>query len=64
MDPKERFAQHKAGKKAAGFVKRYGQHLRKRMYNRYNPMSYYEASARERQLASDLRKRGFGVWQN
>ena len=30
----------------------------------YNPMSYREAVAKEKQLAEELRAEGYAVWQN
>lgn len=61
--PEARFAQHKAGIRAAKYVKRYGVRLRPRMYQRHNPMTYKEAVEFEKELARRLRKRRFGVWQ-
>jgi len=64
LAPEERFAQHKAGIKAARFVEQYGVCLRPRDYARFNPMSYEDAQKMEVELARRLRKRGFAVWQN
>ena len=62
--PEERFQQHKAGYKAARFVKKHGRWLRKRLYKRENPMTYEEAGRMERELAHRLRKKGYAVWWN
>jgi predicted GIY-YIG superfamily endonuclease len=62
--PEERFAQHQAGIKACTFVRDHGLWLRRRMYQRFNPMTWEEAGRREVELARDLRRRGFAVWQN
>ena len=62
--PEERFRQHKAGYRAARFVKKYGRWLRKRLYERENPMTYEEAGRMERELAHKLRKKGYAVWWN
>ena len=62
--PEERFAQHKAGIKAARFVRAYGIRLRPRLYGHHNPMTYDDAQKMEVELARRLRKRGFAVWQN
>jgi predicted GIY-YIG superfamily endonuclease len=62
--PEERFDQHRAGIKACGYVRDHGLWLRRRMYQRFNPMTYEGACAREVELAAALRRRGFAVWQN
>jgi len=61
--PDERFAQHRAGYKASRYPRKYGRWLRRRLYERFNPMTYEEACAREIELADELRRRGFAVWQ-
>ena len=62
--PEERFAQHRAGYKAARYVTQHGVTLIKRLYERYNPMTYEEAAKMEVRLAERLRRRGYAVWQN
>jgi hypothetical protein len=62
--PEARFAQHRRGYKSARFVERYGIKLLPHLYERYNPMPYREAVDREKQLAQDLRRLGFAVWQH
>lgn len=62
--PEERFRQHKAGYRAARLVKKHGRWLRKRLYERENPMTYEEAGRMERELAHRLRKKGYAVWWN
>ena len=62
--PDERFAQHKAGYRASRYPREFGRWLRRRLYERFNPMTYEEACAKEVELAEDLRRRGFAVWQN
>jgi hypothetical protein len=61
LSPEERFANHKAGKKAAGVVKRYGIRLLPDLYAHLNPMPYEAAVKMERDLAQDLRKEGYTV---
>ena len=61
--PEERFAQHKAGYKAAKFARKYGVRLKPRQYRTHNPMTYDEACRMEVEKARRLRKRGYGVWQ-
>ena len=62
LDPEQRFANHKAGVKAAGIVKRCGQRLVPLLYRHLNPMTYQEAVAAEPRLAEELRARGFQVY--
>jgi predicted GIY-YIG superfamily endonuclease len=64
LTPEERFANHKAGKKASAYVKKYGLRLRPKYFEGLNPMTYEQAQAEEPALAERLRKRGFAVWQN
>lgn len=64
LTPDERFANHKSGKKAARFVRKYGLHLRRRLYSKEgNPMSYEAAKVKEVELAERLREAGYAVWQ-
>ena len=62
LTPEERFANHKAGVKAAGIVKRCGVRLVPRLYEHLNPMPYEKAVRMEVALADSLRKRGFRVF--
>jgi hypothetical protein len=62
LTPEERFANHKAGIKAAGVVKRCGVRLVPRLYAHLNPMPYEKAVRMEAALADSLRKRGFQVF--
>jgi hypothetical protein len=62
LPPEERFANHKAGKKAAGVVKRFGERLMPRLYAHLNPMTYAEAVETEPRLAEELRTQGYQVF--
>jgi predicted GIY-YIG superfamily endonuclease len=62
LAPEARFANHKAGIKAAGVVKRFGVRLVPRLYAHLNPMPYEKAVRMEVALADSLRKRGFQVF--
>lgn len=62
--PDERIKQHKAGVKANGYVRDYGKYLRRRLFEKYNPMTYEEAAAKEISLAKELRRKGHAVWQH
>ncbi|KPJ59235.1 MAG: hypothetical protein AMJ46_12095 [Latescibacteria bacterium DG_63] len=64
LSPDERFRSHKEGHKANKYVKKYGLWLRRRMYRKYNPMTYDEAQRMEAWLARRLRAEGHAVWQN
>ena len=62
LTPEERFANHKAGIKDAGVVRRFGVRLVPRLYAHLNPMTYEEAVVMEARLADELRGRGFQVF--
>ena len=61
LSPEERFANHKAGIKAAWVVKRYGLRLLPELYEHLNPMPYEPAAQIENDLAEDLRRGGYTV---
>ena len=61
LAPEERFANHKAGTKAAWVVKRYGLRLLPELYAHLNPMHYEAAAEMEKDLAEDLRRAGCTV---
>jgi hypothetical protein len=63
LTPSERFLRHRSGVQACRFVRLYGEGLKPRLYRRFNPMTYVEAQAMERELARRLRNRGYAVWQ-
>jgi len=62
LTPEQRFANHKAGVKAAKVVKRFGERLVPRLYAHLNPMPYAKAVRMEALLAESLRKRGYQVF--
>jgi hypothetical protein len=62
LTPEVRFANHKAGRKGARVVRRYGERLVPRLYAHLNPMPYEKAKAMEVHLAESLRKRGYQVF--
>ena len=62
LTPEVRFANHKAGIKAARVVKKFGVRLVPRLYAHLNPMTYKDAKAMEGFLADSLRKRGYQVF--
>jgi hypothetical protein len=59
--PEERFANHKAGIKAASVVKRYGIRLLPELFEHLNPMPFEAAVQMEIDLAEDLRRAGYTV---
>ena len=59
--PKEHFANHKAGIKAASVVKRYGLRLLPELFEHLNPMPFEAAAQMEMDLAEDLRRAGYTV---
>ena len=65
LTPEARFERHKLGIQAGRRIAmRFGVRLRRRYYERLNPLTNDEAKAEESALAARLRKRGFAVWQN
>jgi hypothetical protein len=62
LAPEARFANHKAGIKAARVVRRCGERLVPRLYAHLNPMTYEEAKDAEPRLAEELRKKGYQVY--
>jgi predicted GIY-YIG superfamily endonuclease len=61
LTPEERFANHKAGIKAAAVVKRHGLRLLQELYAHLNPMPFEAAAQMEKDLAEDLRRDGYTV---
>ena len=61
LTPEERFANHKAGIKAAWVVKRYGIRLLPELFAHLNPMPFEAAVQMEMDLADDLRRAGYTV---
>jgi predicted GIY-YIG superfamily endonuclease len=61
LTPEERFANHKAGVKAAAVVTRYGIRLLPELYAHLNPMPYEAAAQMEIDLAEDVRRAGYTV---
>lgn len=61
LTPEERFANHKAGTKAARVVKRHGLRLLPELYEHLNPMPFEAAAQMEQDLAEDLRRAGYTV---
>jgi hypothetical protein len=61
LSPEERFANHKAGIKAAAVVTRYGIRLLPELYAHLNPMPFDAATQMEMDLAEDLRWAGYTV---
>jgi len=61
LTPEERFANHKAGIKAAWVVIRYGLRPLPELYEHLNPMPFEAAAQMEMDLAEDLRRAGYTV---
>ncbi|MDH3495390.1 MAG: hypothetical protein OER21_01320 [Gemmatimonadota bacterium] len=64
LTPERRFHNHKQGYKANPFVRDYGWSLRPDLYPDGSPFTYREALALEEEVARELRKLGYGVWQH
>ena len=63
LDPDLRFDRHKAGIQSNKYVFDYGLRLLPKFYEAFNPMPYQVAAEMERELAEELRSRGYAVWQ-
>ncbi len=61
LTPEERFQNHKNGMKASSAVKRFGIRLLPELYECFNPMPFEAAAEMERELAEDLRNKGYTV---
>lgn len=61
LNPQERFANHKAGVKAARVVQKYGIRLLPELFEFLNPMPFEAAARMEQDLAADLRRQGYTV---
>ena len=62
LTPEQRLANHKAGIKSAGVVRRHGVRLVPTLYEHLNPLLFEDALRLEAELANSLRKRGFQVF--
>ena len=63
--PEERFKVHKAGgKQSSSIVRKYGQRLVPTLYRDLPLMTRPAAERKEKQLAKQLRAKGYTVWQN
>lgn len=60
-NPEARFLNHKAGHKASHYVRKYGVKLLPELYEYLNPMPYDAACQMEKELAEELRERGYTV---
>lgn len=62
LTPERRLANHLAGIKAAGVVRKFGVRLVPVLYEHLNPMPYKEAVRMEVELARSLERRGYQVF--
>ena len=62
-DPVVRFKQHKDGYKASPIARKYGKYLLRKKFEHLNPVAAAEGVTRERALAVELRRKGYGVRQ-
>jgi hypothetical protein len=63
LSPEERFVRHKSGVQSSRVVRKHGVRLEPELYEHLNPMSFPDAAKMEVELAEDLRRRGYAVWQ-
>lgn len=62
LTPEARFENHKRGYKSASIVTRCGERLVPTLYAHLNPMTFRDAAKMEKQLAEELRAKGFQVF--
>ena len=63
--PAERFSIHRVGgQRSSSIVRKYGVRLIPALYRNYPPMARPQAERKEKQLAKQLRAKGYTVWQN
>lgn len=62
--PEQRFQDHKAGHWGSRYVIRYGLRLLPYLYQHLNPVHREDAECAEKDLAEQLRWRGYTVWSN
>ena len=61
--PEERFYQHRTGKKASRWVRKYGIRLRPDLYEHLNPITDRDAAEQcEKDLATTLAEKGYRVF--
>lgn len=58
----KRFRNHQTGHKSSKWVKNFGLDLMPELFDSLNPMTYEQAVKMERELADDLRSRGYIVF--
>jgi hypothetical protein len=63
LDPSERYRKHKLGIKSNKYAEKYGVRLLPNLTRNYNNMTYYDALAKEKELAEELRLKNYAVWQ-
>jgi hypothetical protein len=64
LPPEERLRNHLRGHRGNRYVYRYGRRLRPEFTSHYPPLTREEAELTERELALELRRRGYAVWYN
>jgi hypothetical protein len=64
LSPERRFRNHKRGYQANPFVRDYGWELRRDLFPDGNPFTYADGLRQEEYAARELRRIGYGVWQN
>ena len=64
LTPEQRFKNHKADHWANSYVRDHGLYLRKKMFQKFNPMTREEAVKKEKELVEDLWAKGHAVYQN
>jgi Uri superfamily endonuclease len=61
--PQERFRKHKEGERSSKWVRDYGLYVVTRRCRIIEVANGIERQVAERNLANELRKKGYGIWQ-
>lgn len=65
LTPEKRFDNHKQGHKPNRYVKKHGRYLRRKNFEKYNPIKTREKALElEEMLALKLQSKGYAVWWN
>jgi predicted GIY-YIG superfamily endonuclease len=62
LTAKQRFENHRSGRKSSKFVRKYCVRLLPHLYEHLPTMTWEDSKAMEQKLAEELRDQGYAVW--
>lgn len=62
LTAEQRFENHRSGHKSSRYVRKYYVRLLPHLYEHLSAMTWEDSKAMERQLAEELREKGYAVW--